>query len=121
MGVELTNKVTTHKLVSNIYLKNFNINLRFTDRSETQIKLIEEYLKNTGQLRDYLTNANEPVFSQTVSLDLGTVVSSVSGPKRPNDRVSVTEMKEDFAACLSNKVCFFQINFSFIHRMILTR
>lgn len=85
-----------------------------TDRSESNIKIIEEYLKATGQLRDYLTNTNEPVFSKTVSLDLSTVVSSVSGPKRPNDRVSVTDMKEDFAACLSNKVC----NFTFTKRFL---
>lgn len=67
------------------------------------MKLIEAYLKATKQFKDY-SDGNEPVFSQTVSLDLSTVVSSVSGPKRPNDRVSVSEMKDDFANCLRNKV-----------------
>lgn len=75
----------------------------FIDRSEEQIKLIESYLKSTKQLRNYSAN-DDPIFSQTVSLDLSTVTSSVSGPKRPNDRVSVIDMKNDFRACLQNKV-----------------
>ena len=61
-------------------------------------------MKATSQLRDYSSGEKEPTFSQIVELDLGTVVSSVSGPKRPNDRVSVTDMKEDFSKCLINKV-----------------
>lgn len=76
----------------------------FVDRSEEQVELIEAYLKATKQLRDYSDDKEEPVFSQIVSLDLSTVVSSVSGPKRPNDRVSVSEMKDDFLICLTNKV-----------------
>lgn len=76
-----------------------------TNRSNQQIEMIRTYLKATGQLRDY-KSGDEPVFSESVSLDLATVVSSVSGPKRPNDRVSVTDMKLDFANCLMNKVGF---------------
>lgn len=55
-------------------------------------------------MRDYDQPGQDPVFSETVTLDLSTVVSSVSGPKRPNDRVSVADMKADFASCLRNKV-----------------
>ena len=55
-------------------------------------------------LRNYDNPTQDPVFSEIVTLDLGTVVSSVSGPKRPHDRVSVTNMKADFNACLTNKV-----------------
>ncbi|KAH1001462.1 hypothetical protein HUJ04_005480 [Dendroctonus ponderosae] len=80
--------------------------LRQTNRSEEQVELIEAYLKATNQLRDYSDDKQEPVFSQIVSLDLSTVVSSVSGPKRPNDRVSVSEMKDDFLTCLTSKVGF---------------
>nr|XP_023013723.1 cytoplasmic aconitate hydratase-like [Leptinotarsa decemlineata] len=80
--------------------------LRQTNRSEKQIKIIEEYLKATKQLRNYSSELPEPVFSQNVGLDLATVVSSVSGPKRPNDRVSVSNMKEDFLNCLTNKIGF---------------
>lgn len=61
-------------------------------------------MRATGQLRNYDEENEDPVFSQYVGLDLGTVVSSVSGPKRPNDRVSVTDMKADFASCLRSKV-----------------
>ncbi|KAL3281109.1 hypothetical protein HHI36_004332, partial [Cryptolaemus montrouzieri] len=78
--------------------------LRQTNRDEQQVKRIEAYLKATKQLRNYSSGDNDPVFTQEVSLDLATVVSSVSGPKRPNDRVSVSSMKADFAACLTNKV-----------------
>ncbi|XP_063902804.1 cytoplasmic aconitate hydratase-like [Zophobas morio] len=80
--------------------------LRQTSRPEEQIELIRAYLKATDQLRNYTNEENEPIFSHTVNLDLSTVVSSVSGPKRPNDRVSVSEMKTDFQACLSNKIGF---------------
>ena len=55
-------------------------------------------------LRNYNDPNQDPVFSEVITLDLGTVVSSVSGPKRPHDRVSVTDMKEDFLSCLTNKV-----------------
>ncbi|XP_008200453.2 cytoplasmic aconitate hydratase [Tribolium castaneum] len=80
--------------------------LRQTSRPDEQIKLIEAYLKATKQLRNYANEMSEPIFSQSVSLDLSTVVSSVSGPKRPNDRVSVSDMKNDFRLCLSNKIGF---------------
>ncbi|GLV39031.1 Iron regulatory protein 1B [Carabus blaptoides fortunei] len=80
--------------------------LRQTNRSEKKIAVIEAYMRATKQLRDYSQPGQDPVFSETVTLDLSTVVSSVSGPKRPNDRVSVTDMKADFANCLRNKVGF---------------
>ncbi|XP_018577553.1 cytoplasmic aconitate hydratase-like isoform X2 [Anoplophora glabripennis] len=80
--------------------------LKQTNRSENQIRLIEAYLNATKQLRNYSSGDNEPVFSQSVGLDLSTVVSSVSGPKRPNDRVSVSDMKQDFFNCLTNKIGF---------------
>lgn len=44
---------------------------------------------------------------QVVELDLSTIVPSLSGPKRPHDRVAVSDMKVDFQACLSNPVCYF--------------
>ncbi len=43
---------------------------------------------------------------QIVELDLSTVVPCCSGPKRPHDRVSVSDMKTDFASCLTNKIGF---------------
>lgn len=46
------------------------------------------------------------IILQVVELDLGSVVPSLSGPKRPHDRVPVSDMKTDFKSCLTNKVGF---------------
>lgn len=73
-------------------------------RSNEHIERIEKYLAAVKMLRDYNNEDQDPIFSETVTLDLSTVVSSVSGPKRPHDRVSVTDMKADFNSCLTNKV-----------------
>lgn len=86
---------------------------RLTDRSEDNIKVMQEYLAASGMLRDYLNVNQDPVFSETVTLDLATVVSSVSGPKRPHDRVSVSDMKKDFGSCLTNPVGFFLLPVGF--------
>lgn len=74
------------------------------DRDEDKVNIVAKYLASVGMLRDYSNDNQDPIFSEIVSLDLSTVVSSVSGPKRPHDRVSVTDMKNDFLQCLSNKV-----------------
>lgn len=81
--------------------------LRQTGRPEEKVQLIEAYLK-AGHLfrKDYFDEKEDPVYSKVLELDLSTVVSSVSGPKRPHDRVSVSEMKTDFLSCLANKVGF---------------
>lgn len=50
--------------------------------------------------------SSDPVFSAVYELDLSTVVPSMSGPKRPHDRVAVESMKEDFGQCLVNPVGF---------------
>lgn len=68
------------------------------------MQTIEAYLKASQMLRDYSDASQDPVFTQVETLDLSTVVSCVSGPKRPHDRVSVTDMKSDFLQCLNNKV-----------------
>ncbi|XP_013133424.1 PREDICTED: cytoplasmic aconitate hydratase-like isoform X2 [Papilio polytes] len=75
-----------------------------TNRSDEKIKIIEAYLRATKQFRDYTNSNEDPIFSEVVELDLATVVTSVSGPKRPQDRVSVSVMKKDFNDCLTNKV-----------------
>ena len=56
--------------------------------------------------RNYSDESQDPVFSKVCSLDLSTVVSCCSGPKRPHDRVAISEMKTDFLQCLDNKVGF---------------
>lgn len=80
--------------------------LRQTNRAEDKVQVIEAYLKATNQLRNFSDASQDPVYTQVVELDLGTVVTSVSGPKRPHDRVSVSDMQKDFQECLVNKVGF---------------
>ena len=71
--------------------------LRLTGRDDAQIALVEAYAKAQGLWHDA---AHEPVYSEYLELDLGTVVPSLAGPKRPQDRVLLTEAKESFAAAL---------------------
>ena len=71
--------------------------LRFTGRPEAQIELVEAYAKTQGLWHD---PAHEAVYSETLELDLATVVPSLAGPKRPQDRVLLSAAKESFAAAL---------------------
>ncbi|RXR30464.1 aconitate hydratase AcnA [Sphingobium fluviale] len=68
--------------------------LRLTGREEDQIALVEAYAKEQGF---WIDPAIEPIFSSTLELDLGTVVPSLAGPKRPQDRVDLTEVDDVFA------------------------
>lgn len=76
----------------------------FSGRDETAIAYTEAYLRAVKLFRDYSNQSQDPVFSEVIELDLDSVVPSVSGPKRPHDRVAVTDMKQDFQSCLTNKV-----------------
>ncbi|KAI8123103.1 hypothetical protein FF38_11749 [Lucilia cuprina] len=80
--------------------------MKQTNRSEKKIEIIKQYLEATRQLRNYTDESQDPIFTQTITLDLSSVVTSVSGPKRPHDRVSVSDMKQDFQSCLVNPVGF---------------
>jgi len=80
--------------------------LRQTGREADRIATTEAYLRAVGLFRDFSDTAEDPAFSQVVELDLATVVPSLSGPKRPHDRVDAAAMKQDFLQCLSNKVGF---------------
>lgn len=79
----------------------------FPDRSAEQIAYVEAYMKAAGMFRDFNNADQDPVFTQTYELDLTTVVPSLSGPKRPQDRVSQSDLKLEFKQCLSNKVLIF--------------
>ncbi len=68
--------------------------LRLTGREESQIALVEAYAKEQGF---WIDPSVEPVFSSTLELDLGTVVPSLAGPKRPQDRVSLPDVDDVFA------------------------
>ncbi|MEY4310494.1 MAG: hypothetical protein RLZ71_420 [Actinomycetota bacterium] len=67
--------------------------LRFTGRSEEQIALVEAYTKAQGLWHD---PSVEPVFSEYLELDLSTVVPSIAGPKRPQDRIELSKAKGKF-------------------------
>jgi aconitate hydratase len=73
--------------------------LRFTDRSDEQVKLVEAYTKEQGIFRTDATP--DPVFSDTLELDLGTVVPTIAGPKRPQDSVPLTQAKASFEKSLT--------------------
>ncbi|BFZ25819.1 hypothetical protein BsWGS_28859 [Bradybaena similaris] len=80
--------------------------LRQTGRGDDKVAITEQYLKANNLFRNYNDSNQDPVFSEVVELDLSTVVPCCSGPKRPHDRVPVSEMKDDFSKCLTNKVGF---------------
>ena len=68
--------------------------LRTTGRDESRIALVEAYAKENGFWR---TADYAPVYTDTLSLDMGTIVPAISGPKRPQDYVALTGAKEAFA------------------------
>jgi len=73
--------------------------LRLTGRSEEQVALVEAYAKAQGVF--HTADAPEADYSETLTLDLGTVVPSVAGPKRPQDRVPLTELATHFPQALA--------------------
>ncbi len=73
--------------------------LRLTGRPEELVQLVEAYAKEQGLWHD---PAAEPRFSQKVELDLSTVVPSLAGPKRPQDRVPLTRAKAMFRTSLAD-------------------
>ncbi|MGH9771740.1 MAG: aconitate hydratase AcnA, partial [Candidatus Acidiferrales bacterium] len=73
--------------------------LRFTSRSEDQVKLVEAYTKEQGLFRTDQTP--DPVFSDRLELDLATVVPTMAGPKRPQDSVPLTQAKAAFEKSLT--------------------
>ena len=70
--------------------------LRLTGREDAQIALVEASAREQGFWID--ANAADPVFSSTLELDMGTVVPSLAGPKRPQDRVDLTQVDDVFNA-----------------------
>ena len=73
--------------------------LRFTGRDEKRIELVEAYAKAQGMWRD--SNAEDPVFTETLSLDLSTVQPSLAGPRRPQDRVLLGNVDDSFESDLA--------------------
>jgi aconitate hydratase len=81
--------------------------LRLTGRDSRRIATIENYLKAQNLFVKHDGSQADPTYSgDTMSLDLESVVPCLSGPKRPHDRVVMSEMKSDFTMALTNKVGF---------------
>ncbi len=76
--------------------------MRLTGRSEETIALTEAYARAQGLFHD--SSMREPEFTDTLELDLGAVVPSLAGPKRPQDRIPMVELKETFNKILSAPV-----------------
>ena len=68
--------------------------LRMTNRAPEQIELVEVYAREQGLFR--IDGAPDPVYSDTLGLDLSTVVPSLAGPKRPQDRINLPDVKQNF-------------------------
>lgn len=68
--------------------------LRSTGRSDEQVELVKQYYTAQGMFRTAATP--DPIFTDVIELDLATVVPSLAGPKRPQDRIELTNMKQNF-------------------------
>ncbi len=73
--------------------------LRLSGRSDEQIALVEAYAKAQGMFHTHETP--EASYSETLELDISTIVPSMAGPKRPQDRVLLSESKQEFAKALA--------------------
>ena len=76
--------------------------LLFSGRPQEQVDLVEAYAKEQGLWHD--ENSEDPTFSDTLELDLGDVVPSLAGPKRPQDRVALSVAHEEFREALTDYV-----------------
>jgi aconitate hydratase len=74
--------------------------LRLTGRSEQQIRLVEAYAKEQGLWHD---PAREPAYSQTIEFDLASVEPSIAGPKRPQDRIPLTQAARAIGFLLTDR------------------
>lgn len=81
--------------------------LKLTSRKADHIDVVEKYLRSQGMFRLYDGSQKTPTYSgDLMKLDLNSVQPSLSGPKRPHDRVDLKSMKSDFTSALSNPVGF---------------
>ena len=78
--------------------------LRLTGRSEQQLALVEAYAREQGMWLDPAAGVADAVYSEYLELDLSTVVPSIAGPKRPQDRIELSGAKESFATSILDYV-----------------
>jgi aconitate hydratase len=77
--------------------------LRFSGREEDRVQLVEAYAKEQGFWRN---DAKDPTYTDSLELDLGTVVPSLAGPKRPQDKVALTDLAAGFMKDLTSETGF---------------
>uniref|UniRef100_A0AAQ6IF84 aconitate hydratase n=1 Tax=Anabas testudineus TaxID=64144 RepID=A0AAQ6IF84_ANATE len=97
--------------VDQVTLKHF----KKTNFTQEKLEVLESYLKAVKLFRSYEDPSEDPEYSEVVfviEINLSSVVPYVSGPKRAQDRVAVSNMKEDFQSCLDEKVGFKGFNIS---------
>uniref|UniRef100_A0A7N9ASI1 aconitate hydratase n=1 Tax=Mastacembelus armatus TaxID=205130 RepID=A0A7N9ASI1_9TELE len=87
--------------VDQVTLKHFK-----TISESEKLELLESYMKAIKLFQSYEDPSEDPHYSEVIEINLSSMVSYVSGPKRPQDRVAVSSMKEDFQSCLDEKVGF---------------
>jgi len=75
--------------------------LRTTARPEARVELVEAYAKAQGMYRT--KDTPDPIFTEVLKLDLGSVIPSLAGPKRPQDRVALKDVKAGFAVALDRE------------------
>ncbi|WP_072371717.1 aconitate hydratase AcnA [Hyphomicrobium sp. NDB2Meth4] len=75
--------------------------LKISGRESSRIDLVEEYAKAQGMFR--VSGSADPVFTDTLELDLSTVVPSMAGPKRPEGRIALTDISSGFATALETE------------------
>jgi aconitate hydratase len=73
--------------------------IRFSGRGDAQAERVEAYAKAQGLFRT--SSSRDPVYSDTVELDISTVVPSLAGPKRPQDKVALCDMKKSWGGALA--------------------
>lgn len=88
--------------VDQVTLKHF----KKTNFTQEKLELLESYMKAVKLFRSYEDPSEDPEYSEVIEINLSSMVPHVSGPKRPQDRVAVSSMKEDFQSCLNEKVGF---------------
>jgi len=76
--------------------------LKITGRDRKQIELVELYTKEQGLFRT--DESEEPIFSELVELDISTIEPSLAGPTRPQDRVSLKNLKESYESTLKDRL-----------------
>ncbi|XP_069551475.1 iron-responsive element-binding protein 2 [Brachyistius frenatus] len=88
--------------VDRVTLKHF----KKTNFTQEKLELLESYMKAVKLFRSYEDPSEDPEYSEVIEINLSSMVPYVSGPKRPQDRVAVSSMKQDFKSCLNEKVGF---------------